>query len=337
MIEKFQLVYTFRLSESLKVDQPLLIHLQLLAPKLTNIVTVNERLKVPVILLRALSIHRDVARELGRPEGAALRVSAEGLHPGIEVAFPQGKAIVVSGLDGPLAHEDGELAVARLAARVGIHVCGEVLGCDVATLEEVVVHVEDDVRVCGEVARPVLHGLEAALEHDRDARVDRRHTRDDCLDVFQDPGRAAVRDGGRSPEDGHILVAVRRLVDWCNGEGLRGGGVLNEIDHGVHDLQGVLQRGLIVEPPPMTRGFTDVETIHAAGERVKVDHNVHAVSLDGIVRDLLEILKLVSRIQLGSGKIDPGRVVGWYADDLNSSVSQLVDDSLRDVGGVSML
>jgi hypothetical protein len=55
-------------------------------------------------------------------------------------------------------------------------------------------------------------------------------------------------------------------------------------------------------------GLTDFEEVDTAGERVKIDDNVHVVCFDRIRRDVLQNLDLAALVMRRTWNRDPSRV-----------------------------
>lgn len=88
----------------------------------------DKRLEIPIIRLNPLPRHRPITSKPSRPITAPLRIVRKRRQPSIQVALAQGQRVLGGGLDGPFTHEDGELAIAGLLARVGAKEGGEVVG-----------------------------------------------------------------------------------------------------------------------------------------------------------------------------------------------------------------
>lgn len=88
----------------------------------------DKRLEIPIIRLNPLPRHRLITRKPSRPITAPLRIVRKRRQPGIQITLTQGQRVLGSGLDGPFAHEDGELAIAGFLARVGAEEGGKVGG-----------------------------------------------------------------------------------------------------------------------------------------------------------------------------------------------------------------
>lgn len=201
----------------------------------------------------------------------------------------------------------------------------------------IMMRVEDEVRTRGEVTFPVLRVLETTLEHDGDVGVHRFDPLNHSPDVLEDPGGAVVRQGEGRAEDDHVGVVVGGFVDGLEGVGLRGSRGLDEVDDLIDHLHGVVEVGLVVEPVPVAGGFADGQAVDAAGEGVRVDDDVHVVSLDGVVGDFFEVGRLVSRVELRAGEIDPCGIGGGDAQDCDTAGGELVNVGLGDPGCVAVL
>lgn len=75
----------------------------------------------------------------------------------------------------------------------------------------------------------------------------------------------------------------------------------------------------------MHKSLTDVEVVDTTRERVKTDDDVHTVSLDGVVGDGLEVLLLVTVVELRSGNLDPCCVSGRDSESVHTDRSELVN------------
>lgn len=70
--------------------------------------------------------------------------------------------------------------------------------------------------------------------------------------------------------------------------------------------------GLSWKPQRITY-LANVQAIDSTGKGVKVQNDVHAIPLDGVVCDLLKIPGLVARVVSGSWELDPRGVRSWDA------------------------
>lgn len=68
-----------------------------------------------------------------------------------------------------------------------------------------------------------------------------------------------------------------------------------------------------------------------------IDNDVHRVVRDGIVRNIPQVSRLVSRVQLRAGKVDPRRIVSRNTQDGHPTLRQMVDILGGDEGGIAML
>lgn len=186
-----------------------------LALPLINNAQINKRLIIPIIFPRALTGHRCIAQRLGSPVRITPGVFIVRIEPCIQVLCTVRKRVVAERLDGPLADESGELAVAGERLCVGAQQRRDVVGVAGAA-EVVVVLVEDDVAARGEVAGPEGLAFEAALQHDGDFAIDGFDAGDDGVEEFEDPGCAVVGEGGGRAEFGEVVV-VGGLVDGREG------------------------------------------------------------------------------------------------------------------------
>lgn len=297
---------------------------------------VDEVDVAPVVLLDALAVDGGVGVGDGVPEGAAAGVALPGEALGVEegAALVDGERVVVGGLEGPLADEGRELLVrrhdARLAADLGRQVAREGVGHG----KVVHVHVHDQVGPRRKLLRPEGGALEAVLQHHGDARVHRVHFGQHPVHVLEDPvGRAL----GQALGHGELVEVVGGLVEGRDGEGVEVAAVLHEGEDGVDGGVAVVEVGLIVEPERVAKGLADVEAVDAAGQRVQVDDDVHAVRLDGVGGDGAQELLLGAAVVLGPGHVDPGGVGGGHAQDVDAHAGQRVDGASVEEGGVAGL
>lgn len=91
-----------------------------------------------------------------------------------------------------------------------------------------------------------------------------------------------------------------------------------------------------MEPAPVPGFLADGKTVDTPGERMDVDDNMHVIFGNGILGNILQIRRLVPRVQLRARQIDPRCVGGWNAQDAHVSLGQLIDIPGGDEGGVSM-
>lgn len=185
---------------------------------------------------------------------------------------------------------------------------------------------------------PIAGILETALEHNGDLGIDLGDPVEHSVDIFGYPCGTIVGQNSRSTEQGHaLLVVVGWFVQGCNGIGLWGTRALNEVDNFVNGLQGVIQGSLVMEPVPMAHCFSDGQAIKSSGERMNINNYMHPIVRDSIVRNVLQVSRLVPRVQLRAGQIDPRRVVGGNPQDSHPTLRQTVDILGGDEGGIAML
>lgn len=94
---------------------------------------------------------------------------------------------------------------------------------------------------------------------------------------------------------------------------------------------------MVIEPVPMAHGFSNGQTIESSREGMNVDNDMHPVVRDGIVRNILQVSRLVTRVQLRTGKVNPRRIVGGNTQDSHPTFRQMVNILGGDEGGIAML
>lgn len=77
---------------------------------------------------------------------------------------------------------------------------------------------------------------------------------------------------------------------------LRISGLLDEFQNTIDGGERVIESGLVVEPVPRAAALSNVETVDAAWQRMDVQYDVHSVSCDGVIRDILEVLELIAMV-----------------------------------------
>lgn len=85
-----------------------------------NTPLVDKILKVPVVLLGSVPIHRSVPRALRRPVTAPLRIFVHGIEARIQIPLPKSEGVVRLRLNKPLSSEHRELAIPSLHPRVRV-------------------------------------------------------------------------------------------------------------------------------------------------------------------------------------------------------------------------
>lgn len=264
-------------------------------------------------------------------DGGPERSTADILLPSIslsvedELAVRDGKAVVVHGLQTPLADEVRELGGLGDVGGLATDGRGNVLRVSSCGGEVVDVGVDDEVGRGVEVRLPEGGALEAVLHHDGDTAVDLGDAVNAAVDVVGDPLRAVGGKTGGSTESGEV---VRGLVDGADGPGGQVAACLDEVDDGVNGLVCVVEIGSVKEEVVVHKGFADVEVVDTAGQGVQADDNVHAVGVDGVVGNGLEVLLLVAVPEGGAGNLDPGGVGGGDSQSVNTDSSELVDGGL---------
>ena len=187
--------------------------------------------------------------------------------------------------------------------------------------------VKDDVVALGPERSPERSAHETILDHQGNkARTLLQHRIDSLLERVVVVDSVGVRDRvGRSKVS---QTGVTSFIACTESELTRVGGVENEGDHVVHYVESLLEVSGIVPPSGMSKSFTDVEgvgcvqdrfwsvawsdiptciALTTTGIRVKTQDNVHAFR-DSVVGDRLQILLLVSVVQLRSRNLGPSSV-----------------------------
>lgn len=304
-----------------------------------NPIVVDKCPKVPVILLRSLTIDGVIARELGCPVRATLSILAKYRNASIEISFAKSKGVSLCSLDRPLAYEDGELSTAGFLFCVGAELGWKIGGRSVWRMLVVVdMNVKYEVGIVRYLVVPVIGAFKTALEHDRDLGIDFGNPVENGVDILRHPCGAIVGQDSRGAEVRHgLLVEVGWFVQGCDSIGFRGTRVLDEVNDIVDDLKGLIQSGLVIEPVPMTHGFSDRQTIESSREGMNIDNDMHPVVRDGMIRNTLQVSCLVTRVQLRARKVDPRRIVCRNTQDSDPTLRQAVDIPGGDEGGIAML
>lgn len=302
-------------------------------------VIVDKSPEVPVILLCSLAIDGVITCELCSPISTTPSILAKCRNTSVEVPLTECKRVPLCSLDRPLANKDGELSTAGFLLRVGTKLGWKVGRGGVRRMFIVVdMDIKDKVGVVRYLVVPVVGILEAALEHDGDFRVDSGDSVNNSVDVLRHPRGAIVGQNSWSAEVRHgLLVEVGWFIQGCDGVRLRGTRALDEVDDLVNGLEGLVQGSLIIEPVPMAHSFSNGQTIESSRERMDIDDDVHPVVRDGIVRNVLQVSRLVTRVQLRAGKVDPRRIVSRNTQESHPTLSQMVDILGGDEGGIAML
>ncbi|KAH0194784.1 glycoside hydrolase, partial [Aureobasidium melanogenum] len=265
----------------------------------------------PVISLGALAINGCGGVRDSSPEAA----TADVLAPGCVFADEVGEL-------GGLGDEGG------LPADRG----SDVLGVGTSSSEVVDVRVDDEVGRGVEVRLPESSALEAVLEHDGDAAIDLCNTSKNLGGVVGNPLSTLGGETGRSSEAGEV---VRGLVDWCHGPGSQVAAGLDEVKDGIDGVVGVVEVGGVVEEVIVHQSLTDIEVVDTTRERVETDNDVHAVSVDGVVGDSLEVLLLVTVVESRSGNLNPRLISSWDSEGVHSNRGKLINSRGVEEGGIA--
>lgn len=83
--------------------------------------------------------------------------------------------------------------------------------------------------------------------------------------------------------------------------------------------------------------FAYVEAVDTTGQGMQVQHDVHAVLLDGVVCDSLEVLLLVARVVPSPRDLEPCCICGGDTNEVHAARCQLVDVFGGDICCVALL
>lgn len=170
--------------------------------------------------MNSLARHTHVTSVLRRPIRIALRVLVVRIQPRVHILRPIRKPVILARLDGPLAHENRKLAIARQHLRIRTQQRRDIVRV-ARPPEVIVVHIERNVFARVEVRRPERLAFETALQQHGDLTVYGFDVRDDGFEVLQNPGGAGVGQGGGRAKFGEVGV-VGGFVDWGERVGLWG-------------------------------------------------------------------------------------------------------------------
>lgn len=192
--------------------------------------------------------------------------------------------------------------------------------------------VDDEVSRGVKVRLPESGALEAVLKHDWDTAVDLCNTSKDTGGVVGNPLSTLVGETSRSTEAGEV---VRGLVNGGESPGGQVSTGLDEVKNGIDGVVGVVEVGGVVEEVVVHKSLTDVEVVDTTRERVKANNNVHAIGVDGVVGDGLEVLLLVTVVESRSGDLNPCRISCWDSEGVHADGGKLVNSRSVEEGGIA--
>lgn len=181
---------------------------------------------------------------------------------------------------------------------------------------------------------PESSSLEAVLNHDGDTAVNLGGAGNDALDVVSDPLGTV---GGETSRGTEATEVVRCLVDGSNGPGSQVSAGLDEVKNSIDGIVGVVEVGGVVEEVVVHESLTNVEVVDTTGERVKADNDVHAVGVDGVVGDGLEVLLLVTVVKSGARNLDPCGVSCRDTESVDTNRGELINGRVVQEAGVTGL
>ena len=97
----------------------------------------------------------------------------------------------------------------------------------------------------------------------------------------------------------------------------------------------MFQGSLVIEPAPVPGSFAYGQPVDTTGKGMHIDNDMHAVRGNGIVRDLLQIRRLLPRVQLRAGQVGPRRVGCGNTQHAHPGLRQMVDILGGDERGIA--
>lgn len=190
------------------------------------------------------------------------------------------------------------------------------------------------VGVGGQESRPESLAHPAVLPHDGNLGVDLLDDLQRRVEVAQHVLDARC---GHGLVGANLVVVGNGLVDERERVGVGVAAELDVVDGLLDHLEAVVHVGRVEPPVVVANGLTVVQAVAAAGQRVQVDDDVHAVLDNGVVGDQLEPDQLVAVVELRSRHVHPCLVRHRHAQQVDADGSKLVDVGKVVVAGIVLL